>query len=274
MVALETSIVAHGLPAPRNLEAAVGCEAAVRAFGAVPATVAVLDGHLCIGLTATELERVAGGDAIKVSSRDLGPAIASRAVGATSVAGTVRAAGLAGIRFMATGGIGGVHRGAGQDVSADLEELARSRVAVFCAGPKIILDLGTTMERLESLAVPVIGYRCDEMPAFYAARSGLSLDHRFDDPGSLSAALAAAWDTGSAGIVVAVPPPEELPDAWELAEKALRDIGAVHGAEATPRLLARMAELTHGRSVDVNIKLVLHNAEVAAQTAASMFSRS
>ncbi len=181
VVALETSIVGQGLPAPHNLRAALESEAAIRHEGGTPATVAVLDGKVRIGLSAADLERVAAG-AVKVSSRDLGPAIVRGDVGATTVAATMRAAAMAGIRFFATGGIGGVHRGHPEDQSADLVELGRTSVAVFCAGAKIILDLRLTLERLESLSVPVLGYGTDEFPAFYSAHSGCRVSARVDGP--------------------------------------------------------------------------------------------
>jgi pseudouridine-5'-phosphate glycosidase len=266
VVALETSIVGQGLPAPHNLRAARGCEAAIREEGAIPATVAVADGRLRVGLDDADLERVAAG-AIKVSSRDLGPALAKGALGATTVAATMRAAAMAGIRFMATGGIGGVHRGHAEDQSADLEELGRTAVAVFAAGAKIILDLPLTLERLESLSVPVIGYGCDEFPAFYSRRSGCPIRARVDGPAEAASALRAAWDTGSRGIVVAVPPPAELEGAEEMAQRAAGELAGLSGAEVTPRLLARMAELSGGRSLDLNVDLVINNARVAAQVA-------
>jgi len=186
--------VGQGLPAPHNLLAARGCEAAIREEGAIPATVAVIDRRLRVGLNDADLERVAR-SAIKVSSRDLGQALAKGLVGATTVAATMRAASMAGIRFMATGGIGGVHRGHPQDQSADLEELGRTAVAVFAAGAKIILDLPLTLERLESLSVPVLGYGCDEFPAFYSRRSGCPLNARVDGPDEAAAALRATWET-------------------------------------------------------------------------------
>ncbi len=271
VVALETSIVGQGLPAPHNLRAARGCEEAIREEGAVPATIAVLEGSLHVGLTDAKLERIAAGS-MKVSSRDLGPAIARRGAGATTVAATMRAASMAGIRFMATGGIGGVHRGHPEDESADLEELARTPVAVFCAGAKIILDLRLTLERLESLAVPVVGYQTDEFPAFYSARSGCPVSARVDDPVGAARAIRAAWDTGSAGIVVAVPPPRELEGAEELAAQASADAAGVSGAAVTPHLLARMAELSGGRSVELNVELVINNARTAARVAKAFFS--
>ena len=269
VVALETSIVGQGLPPPYNLQAALKSEEAIRAEGAVPASVAVLEGKLRVGLSKGDLERIAGG-AVKVSSRDLGPAIARGDVGATTVAATMRVASMAGIRFFATGGIGGVHRGHAEDQSADLEELGRTPVAVFCAGAKIILDLALTLERLESLSVPVLGYRVDEFPAFYTRRSGCRVSARVEDPRDAARVLRAAWDTGARGIVVAVPPPAELDGAEEMAQRAVRELTGVEGAEVTPRLLARMAELSGGRSLDLNVDLVVGNSRIAAQVASAM----
>lgn len=271
VVALETSIVGQGLPAPHNLRAARGCEAAIRETGGVPATVAVLDGRVKVGLSDEDLQRVAGG-AVKVSSRDLGPALVARKVGATTVAATVRAASLAGIKFFATGGIGGVHRGHPEDQSADLEEMARSPVAVFCAGAKIILDLRLTLERLESLGVPVLGYGCDEFPAFYTRRSGCPVSARVDGPSEAAQTLGATWSTGTNGVVVAVPPPYELEGAEQIAGRAVSELGDISGASLTPQLLARMAELSGGRSVDLNVDLVINNARVAAEVATEFFS--
>jgi len=269
VVALETSIVGQGLPAPHNMRAALKSEEAIRAEGAVPASVAVLDGKLRVGLDKADLERIAAG-AVKVSSRDLGPAVAHHEVGATTVAATMRIASMAGIRFFATGGIGGVHRGHPDDQSADLEELGRTQVAVFCAGAKIILDLAQTLERLESLSVPVLGYRVDEFPAFFTSRSGCRVSARVEDPGDAARVLRAAWDTGARGIVVAVPPPAELDGAEEMAQRAVRELTGVEGAELTPRLLARMAELSGGRSLDLNVDLVVNNSRIAAQVASAM----
>ena len=268
VVALETSIVGQGLPQPHNLRAARESEAAIREAGAVPATIAVLDGRLRVGLNDHDLERIATG-AGKVSSRDLGPALARREVGATTVAATMRAASMAGIRFFATGGIGGVHRGHPEDVSADLEELGRTPVAVFCAGAKIILDLALTLERLESLSVPVLGYGCDEFPAFYMRRSGCPVSARVNGPEETARVLQAAWETGARGIVVAIPPPADLEGAEEMAQRAVRELSGVSGAEVTPRLLARMAELSGGRSIDLNVDLVVNNARVAAEVASA-----
>jgi pseudouridine-5'-phosphate glycosidase len=268
VVALETSIVGQGLPPPHNLRAARDSEAAIRNEGAVPASIAVLDGRLRVGLSDADLERVAA-RAIKVSSRDLGPAVARGDIGATTVAATMRIAAMVGIRFFATGGIGGVHRGHPEDQSADLMELGRTPVAVFCAGAKVILDLPLTLERLESLSVPVLGYGCDEFPAFYTRRSGLRVSARVDGPDEAARVLRAAWDTGARGIVIAVPPPAELEGVEELVERAVRELADVGGSELTPKLLARVAKLSGGRSLDLNVDLVVNNATVAAQVASS-----
>jgi pseudouridine-5'-phosphate glycosidase len=271
VVALETSIVGQGLPAPHNLRAARGCEAAIRGEGAVPATVAVQDGRLRVGLADDDLQLIASG-AIKVSSRDIGPAIVHHDTGATTVAATVRAAAMAGIRFMATGGIGGVHRGHPEDESADLEEIARSPVAVFCAGAKIILDLRLTLERLETLSVPVLGYLTDEFPAFYTRRSGCPVGGRVESPEDTARVLGATWEVGGRGVIVAIPPPTELEGADEMAQQAVAELHDVSGGAVTPRLLARMAELSGGRSLDLNVDLVINNARVAAQVARAFFA--
>jgi pseudouridine-5'-phosphate glycosidase len=271
VVALETSIVGQGLPAPHNLRAARGCEAAIREEGAVPATVAVRDGRLRVGLADDDLQVIASG-AIKVSSRDIGPAIVHHDTGATTVAATVRAAAMAGIRFMATGGIGGVHRGHPEDESADLEEIARSPVAVFCAGAKIILDLRLTLERLETLSVPVLGYLTDEFPALYTRRSGCPVGGRVESPEDTARVLGATWEVGGRGVIVAIPPPTELEGADEMAQQAVAELHDVSGGAVTPRLLARMAELSGGRSLDLNVDLVINNARVAAQVARAFFA--
>jgi pseudouridine-5'-phosphate glycosidase len=244
----------------------------IREEGAVPATVAVLEGRLRVGLAKQDIERIAS-SAVKVSSRDIGAAIVHGDNGATTVAASVRAAALAGIRFFATGGIGGVHRGHPEDESADLEEIARSPVAVFCAGAKIILDLRLTLERLESLAVPVLGYGTDEFPAFYTRHSGCPVSSRVDGAEEAASVLRAAWETGARGVVVALPPPRELEGAEEMATRAASDLQGVSGGAVTPRLLARMAELSGGRSLDLNVDLVVNNARVAAQVAGAYFGR-
>ena len=268
VVALETSIVGQGLPPPHNLRAALECEAAIRHEGGVPATVAVLDGRLRVGLSDADLERIAAG-AVKVSSRDLGAAIAKCEVGATTVAATMRAAAMAGIRFFATGGIGGVHRGHPEDQSADLGELGTTQVAVFCAGAKIILDLPVTLERLESLGVPVLGYMCDEFPAFYSAHSGCPVSARVDTPEETARIIEASWATGAHGLVVAIPPPAEMEDAEKLVELAVKELTGVSGPQVTPRLLARVAELSDGRSLDLNVDLVVNNARIATRVASA-----
>lgn len=272
MVGLETSIVGQGLPAPHNLRAARGCEEAIRRAGGVPATIAVLDGRLKVGISEAELHRVAE-DSVKVSSRNLGAALARGRAGATTVAAAVRACALAGIRFLATGGIGGVHRGHPEDESADLEEIARQPVAVFCAGAKIILDLRLTLERLESLAVPVVGYGCDEFPGFYVTHTGLPVSDRVDGAAQAADALAATWATGGAGVIVALPPPRELEGAEEMARRAASELRDVNGGAVTPRLLARIAELSGGRSLDVNVDLVINNARAAAEVARAYFDQ-
>jgi pseudouridine-5'-phosphate glycosidase len=259
------------LPAPQNLTAGLGCEAAIRDEGAVPATVAVLDGRLRVGLSEADLERIASGS-VKVSSRDLGVALAHQTAGATTVAATMRIAAMAGISFLATGGIGGVHRGHPEDESADLLELSRSPVAVLCSGAKIILDLELTLERLETLAVPVLGYGCDEFPAFYTRRSGCPVSARVDGAEDAARVVRAAWDSGTRGIIVAVPPPAELEGAEEMTRQAVDELREARGAAVTPRLLARVAELSGGRSVDLNVDLVINNARTAAQIARAFSS--
>ncbi len=273
VVALETSIVAQGLPAPHNLEAALGCEATIRAAGAIPATVAVIDGCLRVGLSEAEIRLLAAdGSAVKVSTRDLGWAAVSGRTGATTVAATVRAAALAGIRFMATGGIGGVHRGHPEDQSADLFELATSPVAVFCAGAKLVLDIPRTLEALESFSVPVLGYGTDEVPGFYIRNTGRPVSGRVDGPEQAAAALRRGWAAGLRGMVVAVPPPGELDGAVEIVEQAVREAGELAGPGLTPHLLAAISRISGGRSLQLNVDLVINNAAVAAAVAVA-FSR-
>lgn len=273
VVALETSIVGQGLPSPHNMQAARGCEAAIREEGAVPATIGVLDGRIKVGLTDEDVERIAAGS-MKVSTRDLGPALVHQTAGATTVAATMRAAAMAGIRIMATGGIGGVHRGHPEDQSADLDELGKTAVAVFCAGPKIILDIDLTLERLETLGVPVLGFGTDEVPAFYLASSGHRVSARVDGAVDAARVLAASWASGSRGIVVAVPPPAELEGADDLVSRAIGRAGDVEGADVTPRLLAMVAELSDGRSLELNVEVVINNARTAAQVARAFVEES
>ena len=284
VVALESTIVAHGMPWPQNLDTARQVEAAVREAGAVPATIAVLGGRLKVGLDAGEIERLAerGASMRKLSRRDLAHAVASGGDGATTVAATMIVAAMAGIRVFATGGIGGVHRGAedGFDISADLQELARTPVAVVCAGAKAILDLRLTLEYLETHGVPVVGYGCDELPAFYCRDSGLKLECRIDSPESIAALLRVHWDLGlRSGVVVANPIPAAYAMPRERIDaaitQALADAAAagIRGKAATPFLLARVNELTGGDSLVANRALVMSNARLAAQLARALTDR-
>jgi pseudouridine-5'-phosphate glycosidase len=278
LVALESTVIAHGLPRPHNLELARRMEAIVRVQGATPATIALLGGQIKIGLTDEELHYLANANGVwKVSRRDF-PVIATRkADGATTVAGTMIAAAWAGIKVFATGGIGGVHRGDHTDVSADLPELARTPVAVVCAGAKSILDLPATLEWLETAGVPVIGLGTDEFPAFYARSSGLRLEARADSIAEVAAMIQTKWDMGlSGGVLIANPIPEDaaLPagminGAIEQALAAAEAEG-VKGKAATPFLLARVAEITGGSSLRANMALLENNARVAAQLAAQI----
>ncbi len=277
VVALESTIITHGMPAPRNLETARAVEAAVRDGGAVPATIALLDGRIAVGLDAEDLERLAAEkDVAKVSRADLPAVLAAGGAGATTVAATMICADLAGIRVFATGGIGGVHRGAEQsfDVSADLQELGRTPVAVVCAGAKAILDLPKTLEVLETLGVPVIGVGTDDLPAFYSRSCGLKAPLRRDTAEEIAAVMAAKWELGlGGGLVVANPIPaaQEIPAA-EIAghiESALAEAAAqgIAGKAVTPFLLARLEQLTGGRSLEANVALVVNNAGLAAAIA-------
>ena len=278
VVALESTLIAHGMPWPHNLETGRRLEAEVRRHGAVPATIAVLGGRLKVGLSAAELEGLARGGArvAKASRRDLALLVATGADGATTVAATMIVAALAGIKVFATGGIGGVHRGAERsfDISADLLELAQTPVAVVCAGAKSILDLGLTLEVLETHGVPVIGYRCSSLPAFYVRDSGHALAQRLDQPEALALAMHAHWQLGlKGGLVIANPIPaqHEMPrERIDAAiDQALAEAAAqgIQGKASTPFLLARVADLTGGDSLAANIALVLNNAGLAAQVA-------
>ena len=279
VVALESTIISHGMPYPQNVETALQVEAEIRAHGAVPATIAIIDGRLKAGLSADEIEYLGKGgrDIAKVSRRDLPFIVAGKRSGATTVASTMIIAAMAGIRVFATGGIGGVHRGAERsfDVSADLQELAQTPVAVVCAGAKSILDLGLTLEYLETHGVPVIGHRCDHLPAFFTRDSAFKLDHRLDEAADIAAAMQAKWSLElRGGMVVANPIPEQyaMPrDKIDAAiEQALREAEeqGVAGKESTPFLLARVCELTGGNSLAANIQLVLNNARLASAIAA------
>jgi pseudouridine-5'-phosphate glycosidase len=278
VVALESTVIAQGLPRPRNLETAHALEADVRAQGATPATVALHDGNAVVGAGDVLLDRLANEDgAAKASLRDIAPILAARTLGATTVAATVEIAALAGISVLATGGIGGVHRGAERsfDESADLEAIARRPVCVVCAGAKLVLDLALTLERLETLGVPVVGYGTDEFPAFYVRSSGLHLEHRVND--ALGAARIAREQLArGSGMILAVPVPvESALDHDEVESDVMRAIGAaeregVHGAALTPYLLRALAEATGGRALSANIALLRANARVAAQLALAL----
>ncbi len=277
-MALESTIIAHGMPYPQNAATAREVEAIVREAGAVPATIAILDGDAKVGLTDVELETLGrkGKDIRKVSTRDIAHAIARRQDGATTVAATMRLAAMAGIAVFATGGIGGVHRGAEQsfDISADLTEIAQSNVAVVTAGAKAILDLDLTLEKLETLGVPVIGYGTDEFPAFYSRESGCGVAMRCDTAAEVAAVMHAKWSMGlNGGIVVANPIPEadeipasEIIPAIKAALNQAREKN-IRGKEVTPFLLAEIARITEGRSLKANIALVKNNARLAAEIA-------
>jgi pseudouridine-5'-phosphate glycosidase len=280
VVALESTVIAHGLPFPQNVEVAHAMESAVRDAGAIPATIALLGGQIAIGLTGDEIERLATAEGVlKASRRDLAPALARKALAATTVAGTLACAGLAGIRVFATGGIGGVHREAPDsfDISADLLELARASVLTVCAGAKAILDLPLTLEYLETHSVTVLGLATDEFPAFYTRTSGLPVPHRVETPEAAAAVARTQWQTGLGGGVLLtcpVPEAEALPhETIEGAiETALRDARAraITGPGVTPFLLARVAEITGGRSIQANRALLLNNAAIAGRCAAAL----
>ncbi len=276
VVALESALLSHGLPRPLNLETATRMESAVRAAGAVPATIGLAAGRAVVGLAPEEMRRLAAGDGVaKASLRDLAPILARRGLGGTTVAATARLAARAGIRVLATGGIGGVHRGAdGFDVSADLEELARAPLAVVSSGAKSILDLARTLEALETLGVPVIGYRTDELPGFYSRGTGLELPHRVETPTEAAVLMRLHWQLESpGGIVFAQPPPAasalERGELEEMLEAALAEAAAagVRGAASTPFLLERLAAASGGRTLAANVDLLLANARLAAEIA-------
>jgi len=275
VVALESTIIAHGMPYPENLAAARLLEQRVREGGAVPATIAVMDGAIRVGLSGGQLEALAGAtEVLKLSRADLAYAISSGKIGATTVAATMICAHLAGIRVFATGGIGGVHRGADAsfDISADLQELARTPVAVVSAGAKALLDLPKTLEYLETHGVPVIGYQTDEFPAFWSRRSGLKVPLRMDSAGEIARFLALKWEMGlGGGAVICNPVPEadEIPAAemGEYIDAAVSEAASrgIAGKAATPFILGRIVELTGGRSLRANIALAASNARLAAE---------
>ena len=275
VVALESTVIAHGLPRPQNLKTAVRLEEIVRAEAGVPATIAVIEGKPCVGLAGEQREVIANGDDIKkLSPRDLPIALARRWNGATTVASTMWIAHRAGIDVFATGGIGGVHRGELPDVSADLPELARSPMIVVCSGAKIVLDLPATREWLETHSVTVVGYECDEMPAFYSRRSGLPVDVRCDSPKEVIEIFSAQRELGmNSALVVTVPVPLDTEVDADLLQPVLDDSLAeaerqrIAGRDVTPFLLARMAEQSEGATLRANIALLENNVRVAAQIA-------
>ncbi len=281
VVALESTIISHGMPYPKNVETALEVEKIIRENGAVPATIAIIGGRLKAGLSAEEIEYFGkkGAEIAKASRRDLPVLIARGQDGACTVTTTMMIAHMAGISVFATGGIGGVHRGAEttMDISADLEELGQTPVMVICAGAKSILDLGLTLEYLETKGVPVIGYGTEELPAFYTRKSGFGVDYRLDTPKELAAAFHAKQEMGlKGGMLVANPIPEEYAMDADTINKAIDQAVAesreqgIHGKATTPFLLARVKDLTGGDSLESNIQLVFNNARVAAKTAVEL----
>jgi pseudouridylate synthase len=280
IVALESTIITHGMPYPRNIETARFVEEAAREMGAVPATIAVIDGRFRVGLNGQEVERLGEltGGVVKASRRDLALVAARKGSAGTTVAATMFIASLAGLEVFATGGIGGVHRGAEAtfDISADLVELARTRVAVVCAGAKSILDIEKTLEYLETQGVAIVGYRCDEFPAFYARSSGFRLEHRCDGLHDLARMIRLQRDIGPGGLLIANPIPQDHALEQAAIEEQIAEAVAeakaqgVAKKEATPFLLQRVVELTEGKSLEANIALIRNNAMLAAQAAAEL----
>ncbi len=281
VVALESTVIAHGLPYPANIEVAQAMQATIRKEGAVPATVGILNGKIKIGLSLDEITLLGTAEHVqKVSRRDLAVVLATGQLGATTVAGTMLCACMAGIHFFATGGIGGVHRGAetSMDISADLTELSRTPVLVTCAGAKSILDLGLTLEYLETQGVPVIGWQTDEFPAFYVRSSGHRLPHRVDDVATVAAIAHTQWACGLQGIVVGCPIPEQyamdagpLEAATQEAMRLARENG-IRGSALTPFLLAHVAKASAGESVEANKALLINNALWAARFAKAFYN--
>lgn len=281
VVALESAVITHGLPRPKNLDLARRVESVVREEMAVPATIALLDGRVHLGLSGAEVERLANADgARKISRRDFGIALARAEAGGTTVAGTLIAARQAGIRVFATGGIGGVHRNAPFDVSADLPELGRSPLVVVCAGAKAILDLPATLEVLETMGVAVIGYQTDELPAFYSRSSGLPVPVRVETPQEVAEIARAHWSLGiESALLVVQPPPEEVALPAVEIECSINDAleeareNKISGAAVTPFLLSRVSGLSGGASLRANLALLENNARLAARIAAALFPR-
>lgn len=278
VVALESTVISHGLPFPQNLETAFSVEQIVASVGATPATIAVLDGTVCCGLSRDELNRMATEDGIrKISRRDIAVAAAKRLTAATTVATTTLIAHAAGIEVFATGGIGGVHRGYAADVSADLPELANTPITVVCSGPKIILDVAATREWLETYGITVLGWKCDEMPGFYSRTSGLPVDERVDSAEEAAAIISTRDRLGLSGaVLVAAPVPAEfeieLAEVESLIEEALHaaERQNVKGKETTPFLLSALVEKSGGRTLAANIALLKNNAKVAAEIAVAL----
>lgn len=281
VVSLESTIISHGMPYPKNVETALKVEEIIRENGAVPATIAILDGKLKVGLTKDEIEYLGkkGEDVVKTSRRDIPFIVASKKDGATTVAATMILSNLAGIKVFATGGIGGVHRGAEEsfDISADLEELASTDVAVVCAGAKSILDIGLTLEYLETAGVPVIGFGVDELPAFYTRKSGFGVDYNIGSPRDIASVLKSKWDLNlHGGVVVANPIPEEFQMDYDLINGAIQEAveeakeKGIKGKDSTPFLLAKVKDITKGDSLDANIELVYNNAKVGAKIAVEL----
>lgn len=282
VVALESTIISHGMPYPQNVETALLVEDKVREHGAVPATIAIMNGRLCAGLSKQQIESIGktGQDAVKVSRRDIPFMLQNtNTIGSTTVAATMIIAALAGIQIFATGGIGGVHRGAEttMDISADLSELGRTNVAVVCAGAKSILDIGLTREYLETQGVPVVGYQTDVWPAFYTRRTEFAVDYRLDTPDEIAAVIQSKRAVGlDGGMVICVPVPEayamdesQMNDVIDKAIKEM-DLRGITGKETTPFLLEKIAQITDGNSLQTNIQLVLNNAELASLIARSL----
>ncbi|MGL4653032.1 pseudouridine-5'-phosphate glycosidase [Cetobacterium sp.] len=280
VVALESTIISHGMPYPQNVETALKVEKIIRENGAIPATIAILNGKLKVGLTKEEIDYLGkkGLDVTKASRRDIPAILASEDDGATTVASTMIIAALAGVKVFATGGIGGVHRGAEttMDISADLEELSMTDVAVVCAGAKSILDIGLTLEFLETKGVPVIGYKTKELPAFYTRKSGFNVDYKMDTPEQIAKTLKAKWDVNlKGGVVIANPIPEEFAMDFDTITTAINNAVAeaeekgIKGKNSTPFLLAKVKEITKGKSLESNIQLVFNNAKLASKIAKS-----
>ena len=276
IVALETAVLTHGLPIPQNIDLSLALEDEVRSLGAIPATIGLLEGFLHIGLTHAEVDQLGRAEhgTRKISRRDFGIAMARKENGGTTVAATMIAAHMAGIKVFSTGGIGGVHRNAPMDVSADLIELGRTPVIVVCSGAKAILDLPLTLEVLETQGVPVVGYQTDELPGFYSVSSGLPINVRVEHPEEIAEIAHSQWDAGlTNAVLVVVPPPAEVAVPREKIESVIQQAVAeaeeqkIHGAKVTPFLLARVSQLSGGESMKANLALLRNNARVAAEIA-------